>query len=50
MRKLVNDCYRIMKALYNYSQKYYNKGFQTGYAAGYNTGATSGQNTVVVHY
>ena len=50
MRKLVNDCYRIMKALYNYSQKYYNKGFQTGYAAGYNTGAASGQNTVVVHY
>ena len=50
MRKLVNDCYRIMKALYNYSKKYYDRGFQAGYAAGYNTGSISGNGTVIVHH
>lgn len=50
MRKLVNDCYRIMKALYNYARKYYDRGFQAGYATDYNTGATSGQGTVIVHH
>ena len=50
MRKLVNDCYRIMKALYNYARKYYDRGFQAGYATGYNTGAASGQGTVIVHH
>lgn len=42
MRKLVNDCYRIMKALYNYARKYYDRGFQAGYA--------TGQGTVIVHH
>ena len=50
MRKLVNDCYRIMKALYNYARKYYDRGFQAGYVTGYNTGAASGQGTVIVHH
>ena len=50
MRKLVNDCYRIMKALYNYSKKYYDRGFQAGYVAGYNTGSISGNGTVIVHH
>lgn len=50
MRKLVNDCYRIMKALYNYARKYYDRGFQAGYATGYNTVAASGQGTFIVHH
>lgn len=43
MRKLVNDCYRIMKSIYAYAKKYYDDGHRDGYRSGYAHGYASGR-------